>query len=90
MPGKDRASADEALLFLNDVRERLKLFTLNEQTYWSTLEKSVTQKITGGAVYDNLIAQTALGADSESIYTWNVKHFARLGPEVAVRVRTPP
>jgi predicted nucleic acid-binding protein len=33
MPGKDRASPDEALLFLSDVRERLTLIALDEGEY---------------------------------------------------------
>jgi len=26
---------------------------------------------------------------AKSIFTWNVKHFLRLGPAVATRVKTP-
>lgn len=33
MPGKDRASPDEALLFLGDVRDRLTLVSLREEEY---------------------------------------------------------
>jgi hypothetical protein len=31
----------------------------------------------------------ALKAGAQSIYTWNVKHFNRLGESIAARVRQP-
>ena len=40
------------------------------------------------AVYDALLARCALKAGSETIYTWNTKHFSRLGAEVASRVKS--
>jgi predicted nucleic acid-binding protein len=89
MPGKDRASPDEALLFLNDVRERLGLITLSEPEYFKALEQAAAAGILGGTVYDALIAKCALKANAQVIYTWNVKHFNRLGENVAARVRQP-
>jgi predicted nucleic acid-binding protein len=89
MPGKDRASPDEALLFLHDVRERLGLVTLNEVEYFKVLEDAAAVGISGGTAYDALIAHCALKASAETIYTWNVKHFKRLGESIAARVRPP-
>jgi predicted nucleic acid-binding protein len=89
MPGKGRASPDEAMLFLRDVRERLTLVTLDENEYFKVLEKSASAGISEGASYDALIAQCALKAKAQTIYTWNIKHFNRLGENVAARVRQP-
>jgi predicted nucleic acid-binding protein len=89
MPGKDRASPDEALLFLRDVRERLGLVTLDEIEYFKVLEDTATAGIVGGTAYDAIIAHCALKANAQSIYTWNVKHFNRLGETIAARVRQP-
>ena len=89
MPGKDRASGDEALLFLHDIRNHLGLVTLDQSEYFSVLEDAPATGIIGGTVYDALIAHCALKADAQTIYTWNVKHFKRLGENVAVRVRQP-
>ena len=89
MPGKDRASPDEALLFLGDVRERLGLITLSELEYFKVLEDAATAGIVDGTTYDAIIAQCALKAGVQTIYTWNVKHFKRLGENVAARVRQP-
>jgi predicted nucleic acid-binding protein len=89
MPGKDRASPDEALLFLRDVRERLGVVTLDEIEYFKVLEDTATAGIVGGTAYDAIIAHCALKANAQSIYTWNVKHFNRLGETIAARVRQP-
>jgi hypothetical protein len=43
----------------------------------------------GGAIYDALLAHCALKAKADTIFTWNIDHFRRVGPEVAKRVRTP-
>jgi predicted nucleic acid-binding protein len=89
MPGKERASPDEALLFLGDVRERLTLVTLDDQEYFGMLEAASSARIWGGAIYDALIAQCALKVKADVIYTWNLKHFTRLDREVASLVKTP-
>jgi predicted nucleic acid-binding protein len=89
MPGKDRSSPDEALLFLRDVRERLSLVVLDELEYFKVLEDAASTGISGGSAYDALIARCALKAKAKSIYTWNVKHFNRLGESIASRVRQP-
>lgn len=89
MPGKDRSSPDEALLFLHDVRERLTMVALDEIDYFKVLEHSASAAISGGATYDAIIAHCALKAKAKTIYTWNVKHFSRLGENVASRVRRP-
>jgi predicted nucleic acid-binding protein len=89
MPGKHRVTADEAMLFLGNVRERLTIVTLNEKEYFKAIEASATAGITGGAIYDALLGHCALKADAETIYTWNLKDFKRLGPSIAARVQTP-
>lgn len=89
MRGKDRASPDEALLFLTDVRDRLTIVTLDEEEYFQLLENASANGISGGTIYDAILARCALKAEVETIYTWNVKHFSRLGPDVVSRVKTP-
>jgi predicted nucleic acid-binding protein len=89
MPGKDRASPDEALLFLADVRVRLTLVALDPEEYTRMLEDAAAIGITGGGIYDAMIGRCAMKARAQTIYTWNVKHFSRLGGEIAARTRTP-
>ena len=89
LPGKQRMGTDQVLLFLDDMRERLKIIHLTEDDYYSTISAAASEGILGGAVYDALLAGCALKAGCEIIYTWNIGDFSRLGPEVAKRTRTP-
>jgi predicted nucleic acid-binding protein len=89
MPGKHRATPDEALLFLGDVRERLTLITIDQEEYFGALESAAASGISGGAIYDALLARCAVKGKAEVIYTWNVKHYTRPGMEFALRVKTP-
>jgi predicted nucleic acid-binding protein len=89
MPGKHRVSGDEALLFLGNVRERLTLVTLSQEEYFATLEAVSAVGVAGGAICDAILGHCALKSGATSIYTWNLKDFKRLGPEIARRARTP-
>lgn len=89
MPGKDRVTPDEALLFLADVRARLAVISLSESDYVEVLAGAAKSGLVGGGIYDALLAQCALNARSGVLYTWNAKHFTRLGTSVAALVRRP-
>ena len=53
------------------------------------LEDSAVAGITGGGIHEEIIGRCAMKARADAIYTWNFKHFTRLGSEIASRVRTP-
>ncbi len=89
MPAKYRATPDEALLFLRDVRERLSIVALTDAEYFGVLEEAALAGISGGACYDAVIGHCARKAKARTIYTWNRKHFTRLGAEIACRVQEP-
>jgi len=89
MPGKRRISGEQAMLFIGNIRERLSIMALNSEEYARALQASAVRGIVGGAIYDAMLAQCALKAKAETIYTWNVRHYAQCGPEVVGRVRTP-
>jgi predicted nucleic acid-binding protein len=89
LPGKHRLGGDQVLLFLQNIRERLTIVSLDAEEYFVAIEGAAAVGVAGGTVYDTLLARCALKARAEVIYTWNVKHFQRLGPEIAQRIRTP-
>ena len=53
------------------------------------LAKAAAAGIVSGAIYDAILAACAVKAGAETIYTWNVRHFARFCAEIVGRVRTP-
>jgi predicted nucleic acid-binding protein len=89
MPGPNRLSADQVLLAIDDIRGRLTVIAPDPEEYRAAIGDAAAEEILGGTVYDALIARCALKSKAAVIYTWNVKHFRRVGPEVARRVRTP-
>ena len=89
MPGQHRVSAEQALLFIGNIRERLALIALDGAEYVEALEAAAARGIVGGSLYDAMLAHCALKAQAEAVYTWNSRHYALCGPEVTARLRTP-
>jgi predicted nucleic acid-binding protein len=77
------------LLFLENIRERLSLVTLTSEEYYAAIKESAEADITGGAIYDALIARCALKAKADRIYSWNTGHFERFGAAIGDRLTTP-
>lgn len=89
LPGTHRASPTDGLLFLQNMAARLTFVSLDVEEYWAAISTSAEAGIAGGLIYDALLGSCALKANVDVIYTWDLDHFRRLGPEVAKRVRTP-
>jgi predicted nucleic acid-binding protein len=89
LPGKLRMSADQALLFLDSVEERLETVSLDAREYPLAIREAAGAGSVGGTIYDALLGRCALKARASRIYTWDVADFQRLGREVAEKVRTP-
>jgi predicted nucleic acid-binding protein len=88
LPG-NRLSGEQVLLFLEAIEEHLTLITLDSREYYSAIREAAVAGIVGGMLYDALLARCARKAAAEVIYTWNLQHFRRLGPQVAKRIQTP-
>jgi predicted nucleic acid-binding protein len=89
MPGKHRIGSDQAMLFIEHIRERLTLVSLTGEEYVAALARAAGLGVLGGSVYDAMLAQCALKAEAKAIYTCNTRHYAQFGPEVAKRLRVP-
>ena len=75
------------MLFLSQVREHLALVTLNEDEYYVAIEQASARGITGGTIYDVLLAACAQKVRAETIYTWNVRHFQQF--DLGSLIKTP-
>jgi predicted nucleic acid-binding protein len=89
LPGSQRLSCAEALLFIQDLRKRVSIVTLSEEQYLNTMSSLVSAEIAGAAIYDALLARCAVQCAADRLYTWNVTDFRRLGDDIAKKVRTP-
>jgi len=45
--------------------------------------------VAGGTIYDAILARCAIKAAAEKIFTWNVRYYQMLGPDIVKRTRTP-
>ena len=89
MPGRHRISSEQAMLFVAALRERLTIVALTAEEYFRCIKRNAALGVVGGTIYDALLAQCALKAKAEAIYSWNTRHFQLLGPDVAKRLRIP-
>jgi predicted nucleic acid-binding protein len=89
LPVKDVIPPDQALLFVQEVRDRLTIVILTEDEYYTTIEQTAALRFTSGRIYDALLLRCATKVKAEAIYTWNLKHFRAISPAVADRIRTP-
>jgi predicted nucleic acid-binding protein len=89
LPPGLRASADQAMLFLEDIASRLTLIALDVEEYWAAIASAAESGVVGGSTYDAQLARCALKAKVETIYTWNVGHFQQLGSHVSRLIKTP-
>jgi predicted nucleic acid-binding protein len=62
---------------------------LSSSDYQSTIKRMSELGISGGAVYDALIAKSAQKAGAERILTFNVADFKRVWPEGAAQIAVP-
>jgi predicted nucleic acid-binding protein len=89
LPLKPMISPDQAVLFIQEARNRLSIIALDEIEYYAAIEQMAEKRITGGRIYDGLLLHCAMKAKAETIYTWNLKHFQHLFPELSEKVKTP-
>jgi hypothetical protein len=84
-----RATAQQAALFLDSVCERPALISLNAGEYRDVIRQTSLSGVTGGAIYDYLIFRCALKGNADPLYTWNLRHYTRFGPELSAIIQSP-
>ena len=89
LPVKPLLPPEQVLLFVREVRDRLTQVGLREGEYFATIERAAERGFTSGRVYDALLLRCAAKVKADTIYTWNLKHFQAIDPELAGRIRTP-
>jgi predicted nucleic acid-binding protein len=89
LPVKQKILADQALRFVQDARDRCAVIALNEDEYHATIEECAADHFTSGMIYDALLLRCASKSKAQTIYTWNLKHFQAIAPQIAERIRTP-
>jgi predicted nucleic acid-binding protein len=89
LPVKPMIPPEQALLFVEEVRNRLTLVSLSAEEYFVVIQNAASSGFTGGRIYDSLLLACAAKCKAQAIYTWNLKHYQSLAPGLAPRIQTP-
>ncbi len=90
LPVRPRLSPQQALQLLEaNVLGHARVVTLSAADYTSLLRGLADLGISGGSVYDGLLAQAARIEEVDLLLTLNPAHFHRVWPEGEAKIRTP-
>ncbi len=89
LPVKPPIPSEQAFLFVQEVQKRLTLVSLEQPEYFETIQRAAELGLTSGRIYDALLLRSAVKCQAKTIYTWNLKHFRALAPELSPIIRTP-
>ena len=89
MPVKPPIPPGETLIFLQQLWERLTLIALDGSEYLQLTRDSAERGLTSGKIYDALLLACAAKSGAEAIYTWNLKHFRTIAPQLGERIQNP-
>ena len=90
LPVSPRINPVEARLILeNNVLKHFKLIDLTPEIYAKAVSACVNYGMQGGAVYDALLLECARVSGTDRIYTFNLREFQRLAPDLVDRLCAP-
>lgn len=86
LPAKNRLRSGDAIALLDANWRETRVVHLTARETWRALRQAQRRGVIGGRTYDMLIAACALKAGASTIITWNVRHFAPMGREIAIEL----
>jgi predicted nucleic acid-binding protein len=89
LPVRPALAPEQVFLFVQQISERLTPISLDETEYLGAIRGLADRGLSSGRVYDALLLACARKAKAETIYTWDLKHFRHLAPDLADCIRTP-
>ncbi len=84
-----RFHPSQALTLLNQFHHKLRWVELSADEVLDAAGRVAALGLLGGIIYDALLLQCARKAGAELIYTWNVRHFQLVAPDLAERIVRP-
>ena len=76
-------------LLSENVVPYFQIVILTPKMYVETIQQCASQGWIGGKIYDALHLRSARKAACERIYTFNVRHFQQLAPDLSARIGAP-
>jgi predicted nucleic acid-binding protein len=90
LPVQPSIPAEQALLFVREIRARFTVIALSDGEYFETVERLANAGLARSSIFDGLIMTAAARSGAERIYTWDVVDFQLVAPaKTARRIGTP-
>lgn len=89
LPPALRLAPRNAVLAGETFLRRLTAIGLSPDEYMETLRRTASLGLRGGIVYDAIHLACARKIGAERIYTWNVRHFRMVAPDLADQIVSP-
>ncbi len=89
LPVKPMIPPEQAMLFVEEVRNRLSLVSLSAEEYFAAIHNAASRGFAGGRIYDSLLLACAAKCKAQAVYTWNLKHYQSIAPDLAPRIQAP-
>lgn len=89
LPGGKKVRPEIAGLLVEQIAARMTVVPLSAEDYATTLRETARMGLSGGIVFDALLLACARKVSAERIYTWNLRHFVQVAPDLADRIVTP-
>jgi predicted nucleic acid-binding protein len=87
--GTKRKRPEFASLLVDQMIERMTVVALTVNEYATTIHSAAKFQHAGGKIFDALLLACARKVNAEIIYTWNMKDFRAIAPDLAERIVTP-
>ncbi len=89
-PSSPKLSPQECRQFISEnIEKRAEIISLNAKDYSKVLDRMLSLNLSGGAIYDALLAQAAQKAKVDYLLTFNERDFLRVWPEGAKKIKVP-
>jgi predicted nucleic acid-binding protein len=89
LTGRVRIPPTQAMQLMQLNLRGVEVVALESTDYENALRRVSSLGLSGGVVFDALVAECTLKIGAEALLTFNTQHFLRLGPDVAKLVREP-
>jgi len=86
---RPKVTPQSAFKLVADASKRFALIALAPQEIIATAQRCSVTGIAGGTAYDALILACARKVQAETIYTFNLRHFQRIAPDLASIIMEP-
>lgn len=79
----------QAMQLLDEFRRKFRCVELTADEVLETARRLAGLGLSGGIIYDALLLACARKVNADRIYTWNVRHFQMVAPDLAGRILEP-